>query len=70
MKKGTYSKAIVALVIFLNVAFTASIEYILPRLAFEPSTLIASWFAFTTTELLALAYIKKQKIKKGGNEGE
>ncbi|MEN6313267.1 MAG: hypothetical protein ABFD25_03345 [Clostridiaceae bacterium] len=70
MKKGAYSKFIVVLVIFLNVAFTVSIIFILPKLAFEPSTLIASWFTFTTTELLTLAYIKKQKIKKGGSEGE
>lgn len=30
----------------------------------EPSTLVVSWFAFTSSELIATAFIKGKKIRK------
>ncbi len=61
--KGKYSKCIVVLVIALNIIFAAAVLYAFIRTSSEPSTLVASWFAFSTTELWALASIKKSKIK-------
>lgn len=68
MKKGAYSKAIVILVILLNVLFAAAVLYAFLQTSAEPSTLVVSWFGFTTGELLSLALIKKKKIEKGGDE--
>ena len=66
--KGRYSKFIVVLVIALNIIFAAAVLYAFIRTSSEPSTLVASWFAFTTGELLSLAWIKRKKIEKGGDE--
>ena len=63
-KQGRFSKRIVALVIFLNVIFTAAVLYIFLKVANEPTTLIISWFSFTTGELFLLASIKKKEVKK------
>lgn len=57
-----FSKIIVALVILLNVAFTAAVLYIFLKIGSEPITLIGCWFAFTTGELWLLATIKKKEI--------
>lgn len=65
-KKGVYSKVIVAVVIVLNVLFTTAVLYVFEKTASEPSTLIVSWFAFTTGELFMLSSIKKAKEKKKG----
>ncbi len=64
-KKGQYSKMIVAAVLVLNILFTAAVLYVFLRTGNEPSTLITSWFGFTTGELLLLSSIKKSKIRKG-----
>jgi hypothetical protein len=66
--KGRYSKFIVVLVIALNIIFAAAVLYAFIRTSSEPSTLVASWFAFTTGEILSLAWIKRKKIEKGGDE--
>lgn len=63
--KGKFSKAIVTIVIILNIIFTIAILYVFLQTSSEPSTLIGCWFAFTTGELWMLASIKKKKIKKG-----
>jgi hypothetical protein len=68
MKKGTFSKLIIVSIFLLNIAFTAAVLYIFLKTSAEPTTLIVSWFGFTTGELGLAAFIKKQKIKKGGNE--
>jgi hypothetical protein len=70
MKKGQYSKIIVAIVIILNVAFAIGSLYAFIRVGKEPKALITTWFTWTTGELWLLAKIKKQKIlkKKDGNE--
>lgn len=67
-KKGVYSKVIVAVVIVLNVLFTAAVLYVFEKTGSEPSTLITAWFAFTTGELFMLSSIKKVKEKKGKGE--
>lgn len=69
-KKNQFSKVIVTLVVILNVLFTAGVLYVFLHTGNEPITLIGCWFAFTTTELLLLSNIKKQKIKKETKESE
>ena len=64
MKKGSFSKFIVAFVIFANVVFTGVTLYVFLKTSCEPSSLITSWFAFTTVELWQLAAIKKRKVDK------
>jgi hypothetical protein len=59
-----FSKAIVALVIALNVFFTVAVLFIFNRTGAEPTALIAAWFSFTTIELWALAGIKKKEVEK------
>lgn len=63
-----FSKWIVALVIFLNAAFTIAVLYIFYRIGTEPMTLIGAWFGFTTVELWALAGIKRKEIERNGGE--
>lgn len=58
-----FSKAIVALVIALNVFFTVAVLFIFYRVGTEPAALIGAWFGFTTIELWALAGIKKREIE-------
>lgn len=67
--KLNYSKFIVTLVILLNTAFAFSALYVFLKTSSEPSTLIVTWFGFTTGELWLLKDIKKSKIK-GGNQNE
>lgn len=67
-KKGRFSKFIVILVILLNVAFTLGIFYLFLKVGSEPTTLIGSWFTFTTVELWSLAKIRRDKIKGDDNE--
>lgn len=67
--KNRYSKVIVALVILLNVGFTAATLYVYRKVGSEPTALIAAWFAFTTGELWLLANIRKAKVKGGVQDG-
>ncbi len=62
-KKGRFSKFIVVLVILLNVIFTTGIFYVFTKVGNEPSTLIVSWFGFTTVELWSLSKIKREESK-------
>lgn len=65
-----FSKWIVLLVVLLNVVFTAAILWVFVRVGHEPSSLVVAWFAFTTGELWALAFIKRQKLNRhNGGEG-
>lgn len=66
--KGQYSKALVTMIICLNIIFTVSVFFVFARTGSEPSTLIATWFSFTTVELWSLARIKKKKIDREINE--
>lgn len=63
-----YSKAIVLIVILLNVAFLVYIRNIILTVGFEPTTLITAWFGFTGVELLALATITVTKVKQERRE--
>ena len=63
MKLNRFSKKIVAAVIVANCFFTAAVLYVFLRIRAEPTTLIVSWFAFTTGELGALAGLKHSENK-------
>jgi len=63
-KTGDFSKLIVITVVALNILFTAAVLYVFLKTGNEPSTLIASWFAFTVGELWLLAGIKRTKVYK------
>jgi len=65
-----FSKVIVTLVIGLNVLFTVAALYVFVKVGSEPTALIASWFAFTTGELWALAGIKKEETRQGGDSDD
>lgn len=62
--RGQYSKALVTLIILMNIIFTIAVFIVFARTGSEPSTLIATWFSFTTVELWSLARIKKKKIDR------
>lgn len=66
--KGLFSKCIIVFVIVANVVFTVKVLDLFEKTASEPATLITVWFAFTTTELLALASIKKKKVQNSDVE--
>ena len=62
MKKGLFSKLIVIFIITANVIFAMKVFDVFTATGgLEPSTLIASWFAFTTGELWALSKIKRDE---------
>lgn len=63
MKNISYSKWIVALIVILNALFTVATLIVFAMTSTEPSTLILSWFGFTTGELWLLSGIKKSKVK-------
>ncbi len=56
-----FSKLIVALVIMLNVIFTAAVLYAFLQKGNEPTALIAAFFSFTLGELWLLAKIKREE---------
>lgn len=64
MKKGNFSKGVVALIIIFNIIFTAATLIVFAMTGNEPVALVGAWFAFTTGELWLLSGIKKQKLKK------
>ena len=64
-KGPDFSKALVVGIIFANIVFTVAVLWVFLRTGSEPQVLIGAWFAFTTSELIVLAGIKKQKIKGG-----
>ena len=70
-KKGIFSKLIVLSIILANVIFTMTVLRIFLRTSTEPSTLVMSWFGFTTAELWSLAKIKtvKENNKEDSENG-
>lgn len=68
LKKGVFSKILVCFIVIINVLFTRKIISLFEITRSEPTTLIVSWFAFTTGELGLLALIKK-KNNGGNNDG-
>lgn len=65
LRKGIFSKVLISLIVAANLVFTAAVLFIFCFTYSEPSTLVMAWFGFTTGELWALAFVKKQKLKKG-----
>lgn len=63
MKKGLFSKFMVFLIIVLNIWFTLKVFDVVEATSVEPSSLVMSWFAFTTGELWMLSSIKKAKTR-------
>lgn len=59
-----FSKKIVTLIIFLNIAFTMAVFYVFLRVGNEPTVLVGCWFAFTTGELWLLSKIKRTKLEE------
>jgi len=70
MTEERFSKKVVRWVILLNAVFVVAVLLIYWHTRSEPATLIASWFAFTTGELWALAGIKKEETRQGGDSDD
>jgi len=70
MTEERFSKKVVRWVILLNALFVVAVLFLYWHTGSEPSTLIASWFAFTTGELWALAGIKKAETRQGGDSDD
>jgi len=70
MIENKFSKKVVRWIITLNALFVVAVLFLYWHTGSEPATLIASWFAFTTGELWALAGIKREETKKGGSDDE
>jgi len=70
MTEERFSKKVVRWVILLNAVFVVAVLFLYWHTGSEPSTLIVSWFAFTTGELWALAGIKKEETRQGGDSDD
>ena len=57
-RKIRFNKKLVVFIVILNVIFTIAVFYASLQQAIIPDSLIIAWYAFTTTELLAMAGIK------------
>ena len=62
--KPKFSKVLVAVIVLLNIIFTAAVLFVFYHTSNEPVALVGAWFSFTTVELLTIAGIKKKKIEK------
>jgi len=60
-QKSLFTKSIVILIIFLNVAFALGVMWLVYKVGREPSALVVSFYSFTTVQLWNMAFIKKQK---------
>jgi len=65
-----FSPIVVLLVIGLNMWFTDKVLTVIERTSIEPVALITAWFSFTTGELWMLSKIKREKLKKEGENNE
>ena len=64
MLKNVFSKLVVLLIIILNVWFVRKVFVVVATPYTDvPDSLIYSWFAFTGTEIAAMAGIKIKKMK-------
>ena len=70
MKKGIFSKLVVAFIIIANTLFTMAALYIFRQTESEPVVLIGAWFAFTTGELWFSTQIKKEKERSKNDKLE
>ena len=60
------SKVLVPMIVIANIVFTGIILVMFWYRGQEPMALIGAWFAFTTGELWAMAFIQKEKVKQEG----
>ena len=60
-----FSKMVIIAVIIMILIFTGSVLYIFYKKGAEPTVIIASFFAFMTGEVLALAKLKLSEITVG-----
>lgn len=70
MTENKFSKKVVRWIITLNALFVVAVLVLYWHTGSEPAALIASWFAFTTGELWALAGIKRKEIHAGNSCNE
>lgn len=63
-RKGAFSKAIIALIVIMNTAFTVAVLLVFLKTSQEPVALIGAWFGFTTGELWLTSKIKRDKLKE------
>jgi len=70
MTENKFSKKVVRWIIMLNALFVVAVLFLYWHTGSEPATLIASWFAFTTGELWALAGIKREETRQGGDSDD
>ena len=70
MTEERFSKKVVRWIIILNALFVVATLIVFWHTESEPSTLIASWFAFTTGELWALAGIKRKELHIKNDQNE
>lgn len=54
-----FSKLAVIAIVLLNIIFTVAVFWVFLRTGSEPQVLVGAWFAFTTGELWALAFIRR-----------
>jgi hypothetical protein len=64
-----FSKWVIAIIVMLNVAFTAGVLFVFWHTGNEPVATVTAFFAFTTGELWMLSGIKKARIKKEESNG-
>ena len=62
-----FSKMIIIAVIIMVLIFTGCVLYIFNKKSAEPTVIIASFFAFMTGEVLALAKLKLSEITVENN---
>lgn len=62
--KSKYSKMLVAVILLLNIIFTAAVLFVFYHTSNEPTALVGAWFSFFAVELFNIAGIKKKKIEK------
>jgi len=65
-----FSKKIVLFVIVANCIFTAIMIGVFLITRLEMTTLTVAWFGFTSTELLALAWIKLTETKNNSTDSK
>lgn len=63
LRKGLFAKVLIGFIVASNIAFTVACMWIFLAVGAVPDTLIYCWFAFTTGELWALAFVKDKKLK-------
>ena len=63
-----FSDKMVKIVIYLNCVFAAAIIAVYLKVGQEPTVLIGSWFGSFTLELLVMARIRIEKVRKEGGK--